>query len=143
MLIDPQEASMKSQIPHSIAALAAAGAISLATAQVEVSPAGSTPIPAFVDEPVASVAATAAPVEPRLKEVAQALNSDESLKGSKITVQLEDSGATLLTGAALTQEQAQRAAEIAAGPEGQAVVVNAILPDRGQMQKAAETQPQS
>lgn len=131
---------MKSHIPYSIAALAAAGVISVATAQT--GQADTSTAPAFVDEPVASLTASAA-ADARLTEVAQALNADESLKGSKITVQLEDSGATLLTGAALTQEQAQRAAEIAAGPDGQAVVVNTILPDRGQMQKAAPPTPQS
>ena len=129
---------MKSHIPFSIAALAAAGMISAANAQT----AQPAPVaPAFVDEPVASLTRSAAG-DARLSEVAQALNADDSLKGSKITVQLEDSGATLLTGAALTQEQAQRAAEIAAGPDGQAVVVNTILPDRGQMQKAAGPQSQ-
>jgi osmotically-inducible protein OsmY len=137
MLIDPQEAAMKSHIPYSIAALVAAGAISVATAQT--GQADTTAAPTFAQEPVASLTPSAAS-DARLSEVAQALNADESLKGSKITVQLEDSGATLLTGAALTQEQVQRAGEIAAGPDGQAVVVNTMLPDRGQLQKSATPQ---
>ena len=63
-----------------------------------------------------------------LEAIAQALNADASLKGTKITVQA-DGEHILLTGAAQSKEQVQHAGEIAAASANGAPVVNAIQPD--------------
>ena len=62
--------------------------------------------------------------------IALVLNADQALRNSKITVQLDENRNILLTGAALTVDQARRATEVANAQAGQARVINTILPDR-------------
>ena len=111
---------MKSPIFHVIAAALEAGAISVAAAQ--------TPAPApamsFVQEPVASAARTD---DQLVNSIVETLNSDASLKDSKITVQMEsETGNVILTGSAMTKAQRQKAAELTAAQAGEGKVVNAI-----------------
>jgi osmotically-inducible protein OsmY len=111
---------MKSPIFHVIAAALAAGAVSVAVAQ--------TPAPApamsFVQEPVAT---PAKPDDQLVNSIVETLNSDASLKNSKITVQMEpETGNVILTGSAMTKAQRQKAAELATAQAGEGKVINAI-----------------
>lgn len=81
----------------------------------------------FSQEPVAS-AATPSTDDGLATGIVQALNADASMKNAKITVQPEK-GVVYLTGAALTKEQKQKAAGIAAAQAGEGNVVNTILDD--------------
>ena len=63
-----------------------------------------------------------------LDAIAQALNSDATLKDTKITVQA-DGDNILLTGAAQSKEQVQHAGEIATASANGVPVVNVIQPD--------------
>jgi hypothetical protein len=116
---------VKSHLSHAIAALLASGAVSLAA--VAAAPASTTALP-FAPGPIASSYRDAGPDAPLAKSIADALNADQSLQGSKITVQFDENGNVLLTGASLSLEQAGRAAQIAATQAG-GVVVNVIQPD--------------
>jgi hypothetical protein len=111
---------MKARIPHTLAILLLAGAAPLAYSQ-----AGSKPLANFVDEPVASVSRA----DDLANAVAQALSADASLKNSKITVQPDEGGVILLTGATLTDAQRRKAAQIATTQAGEGKVVNALMTD--------------
>lgn len=111
---------MRSRLSYAIAALFAAGAVSFAGAQ--------EPAPNFVAGPVASTLKTDGGDADRANAIAQPLNAAPALRNSKITVQ-SDGDNVLLTGAALTQDQAQLATAIANGQAGKAKVVNVIQAD--------------
>ena len=113
---------MNMHIPRAIAALLAASAVSLATA--------AAPEPNYVSAPIASSFKADGPQAEQMNTLVQALNGEASLKGSKITVQIDEKGGVLLTGATDSQEQAERAGQIAASQAGQSKVVNAIVPGR-------------
>ena len=113
---------MKSTLSIAVAALFAAGAMSLAQAQQ------ATGQGSFVDEPAAATAKSTDP-DDLAKKVTDALNADQSLKNSKIAVTSED-GLVTLTGSVATTEQAQNASRIAAAQAGDGNVVNVIQPDR-------------
>ena len=115
---------MKSFIPHTLA-IHAVAAISIAPAQ-----AASDSAVTLTQEPVASVSRPDGPDAELLNNIAQVLNADRALRNSKITVQLDENRNILLTGAALTADQAKRATAVANGQAGQAKVINTILPDR-------------
>ena len=113
------------KIPHAIAALAAAGAVTLASA----APTPVAPTPSYVNEPIAA-STVANPADPLVGQMVQALNADNSLQGSKLTVSIDESGNVLLTGAAISPMQMQRASQIVAGIGGDKKVINAIQPDQ-------------
>ena len=81
----------------------------------------------FVQEPIASVTPNPALPTTTLDAIAQDLNAEASLKGSKITVQTADNDVVLLTGAANTEAQRIKASQIAVKHAGAGKVVNAIL----------------
>ena len=81
----------------------------------------------FVDAPVASVTPNPALPTTTLDAIAQDLNADASLKGSKITVQTADNDVVLLTGAANTEAQRIKASQIAVKHAGEGKVVNTII----------------
>ena len=120
---------MKFLIPHAIAGMLAAGAVSFAMAQTDPGSNAATAV-SFVSEPIASASRADGPDADRLNAIVQALNADESLKNSKITVVPDENGGVTLTGATMTEGQAKHAAEIAAAQAGDGKVVNAIQPDR-------------
>jgi osmotically-inducible protein OsmY len=113
---------MKLHISRALAALLAASAVSIATA--------AAPTPNYVTAPIASSFKADGPQAEQMNTLVQALNGEASLQGSKITVQIDDGGNVLLTGATDSQEQAERAAQIATSQAGQGKVVNAIVPGR-------------
>src|SRR5207245_5884887 len=81
----------------------------------------------FVPEPIASAAKLDGPDAELVKSIVSSLNSEPSLKDSKITVQTEqDTANVILTGVTMTRAQAKRAAEIVAAQAGEGKVVNAI-----------------
>lgn len=114
---------MKSHILHAIAAIAAASALSLATA-------ATGPAVTFTPGPISSLAKADGANADQLNAIVQALNADTSLQRSKITVQSDESGNVILTGATDSQEQAERASQVAASVIGDGKVVNAIQPGR-------------
>ena len=114
---------MTSHIRHSIAALAAATAVSFATA-------ATAPALNYTPGPTASPVTAEGPNAEQMNAVVLALNADTSLQRSKITVQIDENGNVLLTGAVDSQEQAERASEIAASVAGDGKVINAIVADR-------------
>ena len=118
---------MNIRFRHAAAALIAAGAFPFAQAA------------SYVSEPTASAFANQGPDAELASTIAQALNEDSSLKGTKISVVVDETGSIVLVGAAPTIVEAQRAAEIAAraGSDAQRLVVNAILTDRIQTSGAA------
>jgi hypothetical protein len=112
---------MKSPV-LSVAALLATAMTSLAVAQQP-----STPEPAaYAPQAIASPIKREGPSTETESAIVQALNADESLKGSKITVAAEKEG-VLLTGVTLTKEQRKKATEIASATAGEGNVVNVIL----------------
>lgn len=113
---------MNLHISRTVAALLAASAVSIATA--------AAPTPNYVTAPIASSFKADGPQAEQMNTLVQALNGEASLQGSKITVQIDDGGNVLLTGATDSQEQAERAAQIATSQAGQGKVVNAIVPGR-------------
>lgn len=108
---------MRTRPAFSLAALAAATAAAWALAQAP------APATAYVDEPIASVAAGVQPNE-RANAVVQALNADASLKGSKLTVAPDGDDLVYLTGVTVTRDQMNRAMELAGAGGGK--VANAI-----------------
>jgi osmotically-inducible protein OsmY len=114
---------MKRQISYAIAALLAAGGISLASAQ-NANPAASMN---FVQEPVAS-ATKQGSRDQVVTSIVNALNGDASLQHSKISVQ-SDQGTVILTGVTLTQAQKKQAVQIAASQAGPTKVVDAMQSD--------------
>ena len=106
-------------------AVIAGGVVSIASAQTS---AVQSPPVAYVDEPIASAMKADGPDADKVNAIVQALNADASLKNAKITVQT-DNDVVLLTGAAATQEQVQRATEVARGSADNAKVVNVVQPD--------------
>jgi osmotically-inducible protein OsmY len=116
---------MNAKLIHYAGALLGSAACALAVAQ----------------QPVASPWTTTGPPAENLNAVVQALNADASLQNMKITVQ-PDGENVLLTGVAPTLEQSQKAAEIATGAAGGAIVVNAIRPEKTKYDMPAyELQP--
>ena len=83
------------------------------------------PAPAYVTEPAASIAA-GAPQDEQLVAIAQGLNAEAALKGSKLTVMRENENVVLLTGVTVTRDQMKRALEIASQHAGEGMVGNAI-----------------
>lgn len=129
---------MKTRISNTLAAMLAATAFASASAQDTAAPTAESirvsqpdnPIPkppeGLVAEPVASLSRADGPDAERLDALVQALNADESMKHSKITVAPEANGGVLLTGVTLTTAQATRALEIATGQAGEGKVTTAI-----------------
>jgi osmotically-inducible protein OsmY len=113
---------MNLYIPRTVAALLAAGAVSIATA--------ASPAVTYVASPIASAVKADGPNAEQVNALVQALNGEASLQGSKITVLIDEGGTVLLTGATDSQEQSERAARIAASQAGEGKVVNALQPDR-------------
>lgn len=111
---------MNLHIPRAIAALLAASAVSFATA--------AAPTPNYVSAPIASSFKADGPQAEQMNTLVQALNGEASLQGTKITVQIDEGGNVLLTGATDSQEQSDRAAQIATSQAGAGKVVNAIVP---------------
>src|SRR3954467_6324044 len=95
----------------------------------------------YASDPAASAFRSEGPDAELAKTVADALNNDSSLKGTKISVVVDDTGSIVLVGAAPTVAEIQRASEIAerAGSDSQRVVVNAILPDHAPTIRGAPT----
>ena len=115
---------MKPILLRAAVVVIACGAVSFATAQTS---GAQSPSVAYVDEPIASAMKSDGPDADKVNAIVQALNADASLKNSKITVQT-DNDVVLLTGAALTQQQVQRATEVARGTNN-AKVVNTVQAD--------------
>jgi osmotically-inducible protein OsmY len=113
---------MNLHISRALAALLAASAVSIATA--------ANPTPNYVTAPTASSFKADGPQAEQMNTLVQALNGEASLQGSKITVQIDETGNVLLTGATDSQEQSDRAAQIATSQAGDGKVVNAIVPGR-------------
>ena len=109
---------MKSPLTYAFAALLTASGTSLALAQ-QGTPIESQPTLNQVEEPAASVSRP----DELANAIAQAINADASLKGSKITVQPDDNS-ILLTGSTSTEAQKLRAGKIAAAHAGTLPVVN-------------------
>jgi hypothetical protein len=84
----------------------------------------------FAQEPVASaINSPLAADDQIIRNLVDALNNDDQMKGAKITVQTEK-GVALLTGRTETEAQAKRATEIASQFAGEGNVVNTIQPAR-------------
>jgi BON domain len=120
---------MKQHIPFAITALLAASPLGLAQEQpaAPAAPTGETVV--YVQEPIASTPRADGPYAQLGKTLVDALNKDDSLKNSKITVQL-DGDTVLLTGVTPTEQQALRAREIVAAQADGAEVVNVIQPEK-------------
>jgi len=116
---------MKPIFFRAAAAVIACGAVSIAAAQTRDAPA---PPVAYGDAPIASATKSDGPDADKVNAIVQALNAEASLKNAKITVQT-DNDVVLLTGAAATQEQVQRATDIARGSADNAKIVNVVQPD--------------
>ena len=107
---------MKTRIPAALAGLLLAGALPFAHAQVAQ--------PAAAEEAIASVSRA----DDTANAIAQALNADASLKGTKITVQ-PDENSILLTGSTTTELQRVKATQIASASAGGKAVINTIASD--------------
>jgi osmotically-inducible protein OsmY len=84
----------------------------------------------YAQEPVASAVSPQSAAEDLIvRNLVDALNNDDQMKGAKISVQ-NDNGVALLTGRTDSQAQAQRASQIAAQFAGEGNVVNTIQPAR-------------
>ena len=108
---------MNSHIRLTIAATLAAGSFAVAHAEVS-----------LVDEPVATATAN----DDATRQLVQMLNQDAALKGSKITVQPENSGDThvlWITGVTKTEEQMKHVSDLAASQAGEMKVANVIQPE--------------
>jgi osmotically-inducible protein OsmY len=117
---------MKPHVPLLIAAVAGLAFIALPLAAAA-SP--SIPQVQFSDQTVASQANANNADAAQAGAIVQALNAEPSLKNSKIAVSVED-GSALLTGAALTKAQSQKAREIAVATiGGDASKVTSIIRD--------------
>lgn len=119
---------MKSHTSHLLAALLL-GAAPLVYAQsaqpTPVQPDTLQPPAGLVSEPVASVSRD----DPVAGTIAQALNAEASLKHSKITVQPDEGGVILLTGATMSEAQKLRATQIARSHAGEDKVINTLAHD--------------
>jgi osmotically-inducible protein OsmY len=104
---------------HALTALLAAGALSLAHAQAPAAPPAQADL---ANQPVASVSRADATAD----AIVQALIAEDSMKGSKITVQPHDGGHIVLTGVTPTRAQVRTALEIATEHAGQGKVANAL-----------------
>ncbi len=137
---------MKSRLSPLVAALAASAAslaFAQAAPQTTATPSAESPstpaatpawtpskdpVPStltFVQEPVASSSRTAGADGELAKSIIDALTAEDSMKGSKITVQPEN-GSITLTGVVPSRAQVKRAGEIATQFAGEGKVVNAI-----------------
>lgn len=132
---------------HPMIALLAAGAAGIAIAQAPAAPADASPPPAnasrvaYVDEPVASTAGGASPHAAIANTIAQALNAEPSLKGSKLSVVAEENG-VLLTGVTPTVVQMAKAVNIASQQAG-APVAHSISTEEVFIDVASMAQPPS
>ena len=115
---------MNAKLIHFAAALASSASL-LAAAQ----PADTQ----YTSEPIASAAKADGGAE-AVNAIVQALNADAGLKNAKITV-AQDGDVVVLTGAAQTKQQVDRATEVASA--GGATIVNAIQPDHTTYQMPA------
>lgn len=119
---------MKSRTSCLVAALLV-GAVPLAHAQsaqpTPVEPDRLQPPAGLVSEPVASVSRD----DPVAGTIARALNAEASLKNSKITVQPDEGGVILLTGATMSEAQKIRATAIARAHAGEDKVINTLAHD--------------
>jgi len=86
---------------------------------------GSTLPPNLVAEPTASMSRADGPGADVGKQLTDAINADQSLKGSKITVQPED-GKITLSGVTESREQAKKVGQMAAQAVGVENVTNVI-----------------
>jgi osmotically-inducible protein OsmY len=108
---------MNAPLSRAVAALIAAGSVSMVSAQVATN---------FAPGPIASAATTTGGDQAVVDAIVSALNSDQSLKDSKITV-ADDDGNVLLTGATQTRAQKDKIMQIATANAGDAKVVNTVL----------------
>lgn len=119
---------MNSRTSHLLAALLL-GAAPLAYAQsaqpTPIEPNTLQPPAGLVSEPIASVSRD----DTLAGSIAQALNAEAALKNSKITVQPDESGVILLTGATMSEAQKIRATEIARSHAGDDKVINTLAHD--------------
>lgn len=122
---------MKRYIPIAIAIAAAFSVNAFAAVLTSVEPTWRTESSLkYAQEPVASAASSQAAAEDQIvRNLVDALNNDDQMKGAKIVVQ-NDSGVALLTGRTDSQAQALRASQIAAQFAGEGNVVNTIQPAR-------------
>ena len=116
---------MNAHLNRIAVALAAAG-ITAALAQAPAAPAQAPALPeGLVAEPTASLSRAEGPGADVGKALVDEINADQSLKGSKITVQPEE-GAITLSGVTQTRAQAKQVGQMAASKVGAEKVVNAI-----------------
>ena len=116
---------MNARLNRIAVALAAAG-ITVALAQAPSVPAQAPALPeGLVAEPTASLSRADGPGADVGKQLVDAINADQSFKGSKITVQPEE-GSITLSGVTQTRAQARQIGQMAAEKVGVEKVVNAI-----------------
>jgi len=130
---------MKPRIRNTLAVLLLAGAAPFAYSQ-----SGPQAPASLADEPIASVSRP----DDVANSIAQALSADASLKNTKITVQPDDNGVFLLTGATSTDAQRRKAGQIATAQAGEGKVVNALMTDEILLyapppQESLEQQPEA
>lgn len=95
----------------------------------------------YAQESVASAAnPQAASDDMIVRNLVDALNSDDQMKGAKITV-VNEQGVAFLMGRADTEAQAMRASQIASQFAGEGNVVNTIQPARITYQKPTPMPP--
>ena len=130
---------MKRCIPLAIAAAFSLNAFAVVTSVAPTWRAESNL--SFAPEPVASaISATSATDDQIVRNLVDALNNDDQMKGAKITVQ-NDNGVALLTGRTENQAQSQRASQIASQFAGEGNVVNTIQSARMNYMKPVPMPP--
>ena len=141
---------MSTYLSRAIAALLAAGSVSMVCAQVAINSTpgqnvtdanwpttrpdvtssavkgDSAPKMTFSQAPIASAATAQGGNQAMVDSIVAALNAEPSLQESKITVQ-DDGGNILLTGATQTRAQVKKASDIATAQAGDVKVVNTVL----------------
>lgn len=120
---------MKSQLIQALTATLALAATSIAGAQqfgpLPPGQEAATTAQAPASGPVASTSRTDGPNGEIADRIAQQLNADTSMQGSKVTV-APDTDSITLTGVTKTREQAKKAYELASGIAGELRVINVI-----------------
>lgn len=102
---------------HASLLIAAVAGLAFVAVPRAVAAAPNIPHVQFADQAVASQANANNADAAQAGAIVQALNNEPALKDSKITVSVEN-GSALLTGAALTKAQSQKAREIAVATMG-------------------------
>ena len=120
---------MKSQLIHGFAASLALVATIAGAQQFGPLPPGQDQSAAAAQapaaDPIASTSRSDGPNGDIADRIAQGLNADTSMQGSKVTVAPDEDSITL-TGVTKTRDQAKKAYEVATGIAGELRVVNAI-----------------